>query len=233
MGGWVGTSRVNGKTAPAVAVAVGSRSMDRPLSGSFLAEIFAASLFPPIAMSSAPRFLVGALFLNITSGTSQVLQTTPLPLEVTIQAIRKHYQTVQTQLPQLRKITVDTNGTSTDGGEITAYFQGKQLVFATQQLYGETGQQQIDYLFSQQRVTFIVQRQQQYNAPYYVADFDVHKSRIYETRYYFSGGQLIRRLDAKGQLIPTTTPAYLPAQQQLLFEARQLQQLIRLSSGHQ
>ena len=184
-------------------------------------------------MFFASRLLTGALFLSTASNASQVLQTAQSPLEATIQAIRKRYQTVQAQLPQLRKITVNTNDDSTDGGEITAYFQDKQLVFATQQVYGETGQQRTDYLFSQQQVTFIFQRQQQYNAPHYSVDFDDSKSRVYEARYYFRGGQLVRWLNTNGQLVPTTVPAYLPTQKQLLFETQQLRQSIRLPSGHQ
>ena len=167
------------------------------------------------------------------SGVSQVPQTPTLRPEVTIQAIRRHYRAVQAQLPRLQKITVNTNDDSTDGGEITAYFQGKQLVFATQQVYGETGQQRTDYLFSQQWVAFIFQRQQQYNAPYYSAAFDARKTRIHEARYYFQAGQLIRWFDTDKQPVPPTTPAYSSRQQELLLEAQQLQRLVPPSRSQQ
>lgn len=102
----------------------------------------------------------------------------------------------------------DIEGESAEGGEVTYYYKNKRLEKVIARHYGEMGQILIEYYLLNGKLSFVFEKNYQYNRPlFYDAKamkenndteaFDFNKSEITETRNYFEGGSLLHIVDSQ------------------------------------
>lgn len=91
---------------------------------------------------------------------------------------------------------------STEGGEVTYYHLKNNLEKIRAKQYGETYQVLTEYYLLNGKLSFVYQKALKYNLPIYMNNpdenskevFDYKKSKIYESRYYFENGILIKQI---------------------------------------
>lgn len=136
--------------------------------------------------------------------------------------IRSVYADTNQNLPSY-KVTSYEVERSTEGGEVTLYFDHTQLKKIKEVHFGETGKAIFEYYFDNQGLVFIFKQIHHYNAPItqFEADedipaFDPNKSRIEENRYYFCQGKMIEWLDENKRPVPPNSKRYINKQNELL-----------------
>ncbi len=106
----------------------------------------------------------------------------------------------------IRKKSIE--GESAEGGEATYYYKNNRLEKIMARHYGETGQSLIEYYLLNGKLSFVFEKDYQYNRPlFYDAKvmkenndteaFDFEKSEITETRNYFEGGSLLHIVNSQ------------------------------------
>lgn len=99
-------------------------------------------------------------------------------------------------------------GESAEGGEATYYYKNKRLEKVIARHYGEMGQVLIEYYLLNGKLSFVFEKDYQYNRPLFydvkamkenndTEAFDFNKSEITETRNYFEGGALLHIVDSQ------------------------------------
>ena len=94
---------------------------------------------------------------------------------------------------------------STEGGEANFFYLDNNLEKITEIHYGETGQNLTEYYFSNNKLSFIFEKEMHYNRPItYIKEsnkdiedgiyFDINKSEITEVRSYFYDDKLIKQI---------------------------------------
>ena len=136
--------------------------------------------------------------------------------------IRAVYADTNQNLPSYKVTSYDVER-STEGGEVTLYFDHTQLKKIKEVHFGETGKAIFEYYFDDQGLVFIFEQIHDYNAPItqFEADedipaFDPNKSRIEENRYYFCQGKMIEWLDENKRPVTPNSKRYIDKQNELL-----------------
>ncbi|MGE8552809.1 MAG: hypothetical protein ACN6OB_02590 [Chryseobacterium jejuense] len=99
-------------------------------------------------------------------------------------------------------------GESAEGGEATYYYKNKRLEKVMARHYGEMGQVLIEYYLLNGKLSFVFEKDYEYNRPlFYDAKamkenndteaFDFEKSEITETRNYFESGSLLHIVNSQ------------------------------------
>lgn len=99
-------------------------------------------------------------------------------------------------------------GESAEGGEATYYYKNNRLEKIMARHYGETGQSLIEYYLLNGKLSFVFEKDYQYNRPLFydakamkenndMEAFDFEKSEITETRNYFEGGSLLHIVNSQ------------------------------------
>lgn len=126
---------------------------------------------------------------------------------------------------------------SGEGGELTAYWYGRQPDKMLVRRYGETYQALTEYYLLRGELSFVFEKVRHYNRPiYYGAKqarqnhddqaFDIHKSELEETRSYFSRGQLIHQI--RRPVVSPTDRLRRTEQQRLLADFTEMLRLGQL-----
>lgn len=101
--------------------------------------------------------------------------------------IRGHYSQINSGLKKYRKVKKDAVGFSLEGGEMTAYFSGKELKKISAVFYGEMHRTNVDYYFNEGKLIFIFQSRGNYNKP--MSGKIVSRE---EDRFYFNEDALVK-----------------------------------------
>jgi hypothetical protein len=107
-----------------------------------------------------------------------------------IKEIRKNVNEINTDSAAEKKVVVDLEGESAEGGELTKVYKGKYLCKGILTFYGETGKLNKEYYFSKGRLLFLYEQRYFYNAP--ITEKESKITNIEENRYYFDKGELIQ-----------------------------------------
>ena len=110
---------------------------------------------------------------------------------------------------------------STEGGEVTYYRWKNNLEKISAKQYGETYQVLTEYYLLSGKLSFVYQKALKYNLPIYMNNpdenskevFDYKKSKIYESRYYFENGILIKQISDEN-----STSEYLKERQEEILK---------------
>lgn len=128
----------------------------------------------------------------------------------TIKDIRVKYTDIRDNLDNYDTTMAEVWGESTEGGQVTGYYDQDNLKYMVVWLLGETGKREIEYYFDNGQLFFVLDTDFRYNRPIYwdekiakenndTETFDADKTVIKEDRYYFDNGQLIRWIKPNGQ----------------------------------
>ncbi|HEX8354941.1 MAG TPA: hypothetical protein VF611_18685 [Pyrinomonadaceae bacterium] len=110
-----------------------------------------------------------------------------------ISFIRERYAAINKNQAKYRAVKKELSGFSTEGGELTAYFDGPKIVKIAVTNYGETNSFFEEFYYSDEKLIFVYRKQEIYNEP-------MNKVvRTKENRFYFSDGELIRWVNENGK----------------------------------
>lgn len=119
-----------------------------------------------------------------------------------ILSIRRQYATINKSLKKYRVVKKELSGFSTEGGELTAYFDGPAIVKIAVVNNGETNSFFEEFYYLHEKLIFVYRRQEIYDAPL----SKVVKTK--EHRFYFADGQLIRWVDENGKQVAANNSEY-------------------------
>ena len=123
-------------------------------------------------------------------------------IEEKLKAIRQRYAEVERGLKQCRQVTRDLPGESSEGGELTGYFNASSLRKLAAQFYGESGKALEEYYFLDGHLFFLLRTESRYTKPL----SGVVKTKT-EERFYFAEGKLIQWLDSSKKAQPLNPEA--------------------------
>jgi hypothetical protein len=112
-----------------------------------------------------------------------------------ISSIRGRYAAVNKNLAKYKVVKKELSGFSTEGGELTAYFDGPQIVKITTTNNGETNSFFEEFYYSDEKLIFVYRKQEIYDEPM----SKVIKTK--ENRFYFGDGELIRWVNENGKQV--------------------------------
>jgi hypothetical protein len=117
-------------------------------------------------------------------------------------SITNHCNAVNARLVFFDKYSQDISDESTEGGEITFYFEGDVLCKIATRLFGESGQMVCEYYLRDSILCFMNECHIRYNRPFNYDEnqaresndiewFDFKKSLFRTNKYYFDSGKFI------------------------------------------
>ncbi|MBA3240662.1 MAG: hypothetical protein H0T60_05490 [Acidobacteria bacterium] len=111
-----------------------------------------------------------------------------------ISSIRRRYANINKSLAKYRVVKKELSGFSTEGGELTAYFDGPAIVKMAATYQGETGRSFEEFYYLNEKLIFVFRKQDTYDQP---LSGKVVRTRA--NRFYFSNDELVRWIneDAK------------------------------------
>ena len=119
-----------------------------------------------------------------------------------VDQIRSEYEYNQSVMKSYTKVDVVDNEESSEGGEISYYYDKQKLKVIVGKYYGETGNMSEEVYFHENYPMFIYKETYKYNTVMYDKKFDDKKTKIFKERYYFdSNKNLIKYIDQKGNEI--------------------------------
>ena len=124
------------------------------------------------------------------------------PQLLSVDQIRSEYENVQAAMKNYTKIDVADNDMSTEGGEISYYYDKQKLKVIIAKYYGETGKMNEEIYLYENYPMFVYKETYNYNTPMYDKKFDDKKTKVLKERYYFdSNKNLIKYIDPKDKEI--------------------------------
>lgn len=159
--------------------------------------------------------------------------------------LKKQLKPIQANFKRINSITKWTSikkknieGESAEGGEATFYFKNNRLEKVLARHYGETGQILIEYYLLNGHLSFVFEKDYQYNRPlFYDAKamkenndteaFDLKKSEITETRNYFEKGNLVHRVNSQDCGAPFSGDYMAEEEKRMTEDFRRLQKLLQ------
>jgi hypothetical protein len=115
--------------------------------------------------------------------------------EATIREIRKEYARINSDSLNWRTVYKDIMGASTEGGDMTNYYNGKDVEKTVTNFLGEMGRARTEYYFENGKLIFEFEIHKFYDRP-----MTGNVVRAEENRYYFHNQRLIRWIGPKGQI---------------------------------
>jgi hypothetical protein len=129
------------------------------------------------------------------------LKTWRAPIDTTnilVKEIRNEYHRINSNSSNLKIVSHDIEGQSTEGGELKKFYEGNILKKAILTFYGEMGMNFTEYYFKDGNLIFSYKVEKWYNKP-----MTMEGSKIYsvvENRYYFYNQKLIQWVNNKGKI---------------------------------
>ena len=111
------------------------------------------------------------------------------PQLLTVEQIRSEYENVQAAMKNYTKIDVADNDMSTEGGEISYYYDKQKLKVIIAKYYGETGKMNEEIYLYENYPMFVYKETYNYNTPMYDKKFDDKKTKVLKERYYFDSNK--------------------------------------------
>lgn len=147
------------------------------------------------------KLFVVALILSSVAGPLAAFA--PQETAKQIQSIRQSYAAINRKQALYRKVKRELSGFSTEGGELTAYFEGQNIVKMLAIYYGEMGRTQEEYYFREGKLIFVLGTEKRYNRP---LTGKVVSTKL--SRFYFDNDKLIRWIDPSGKLMAGDSAEY-------------------------
>ena len=119
-----------------------------------------------------------------------------------ISVIWRRYAAINQNLKKYRVVKKELSGFSTEGGELTAYFDGAAIVKIAVINNGETNSFFEEFYYLNEKLIFIYRKQEIYDEPM----SKVVKTK--ENRFYFTGGELIKWINENGKQIAANNSEY-------------------------
>lgn len=107
--------------------------------------------------------------------------------KASVASIRRRYASINKSLSKYRVVKKELSGFSTEGGELTAYFEGTAIVKIAAAYQGETGRAFEEFYYSNGKLIFVFRKEETYDRP-----LSGKVVRTRENRFYFSDGELIK-----------------------------------------
>lgn len=143
--------------------------------------------------------------LTVLSGWAKVAGATSVNSSQatdSISAIRQRYAAINKNLKKYRVVKKELSGFSTEGGELTAYFDGAAIVKIAVVNNGETNSFFEEFYYLNEKLIFVYRKQEIYNEPM----SKVVKTK--ENRFYFADGELIRWVNENGKHVAASNGEY-------------------------
>lgn len=128
--------------------------------------------------------------------------TTPQS-EHDIQSIRQSYAAINRKQARYRKVKKELSGFSTEGGALTAYFDGQTIMKMLATYYGEMGRTIEEFYYRDGQLIFVLRTELNYNRP---LSGKVVSRKL--NRFYFHDDKLIRWIDESGKTMPADAVEY-------------------------
>jgi hypothetical protein len=128
-----------------------------------------------------------------------------------IQSIRQQSAAINRGARRYRKVTKELSGFSLEGGEMTAYFKGPEIVKIVANHFGEMGRATEEYYYSQGKLIFVFRKDYRYSYP---MSGKVVATR--ENRFYFENDRLIRWVNEDGKTVDAVTDEFKQKQDEYL-----------------
>lgn len=119
-----------------------------------------------------------------------------------IPAIRQRYAVINKNLSKFKTVKKELSGFSTEGGELTAYLDGAEIVKIAVMNNGETNSFFEEFYYKQEKLIFVYRKQEIYDEPMQ----KVVKTK--ENRFYFNDGDLIRWVNENGKQVASGSSEY-------------------------
>ena len=132
-----------------------------------------------------------------------------------VAVIRERYATIDRGLSKYKTVKKELAGFSTEGGELTAYFEGPQIRKIVARFQGESGRALEEYYYWEDELQFVYRKEDSYKEP-----MSGKVARSVETRFYFEDGKLIRWLNSKGKPMRRGTAQFAEEQKKYLGFSR-------------
>ncbi len=139
-----------------------------------------------------------------------------------VAAIRQRYATINQNLSRYKAVRKELAGFSTEGGELTVYFEGAAIRKIAVKHQGETGRSFEEYYYLGDGFLFVYRKEDTYSEP---LSGKVVETR--ETRFYFEDGELVRWLDEKGKRVPRDDSEFAEQQEKYLSNSKDFQAAAR------
>lgn len=142
--------------------------------------------------------LVALVFLISTIAVFATPQT-----DNEIESIRQTYAATNRKLARYKRVKKELSGFSTEGGVLTAYFDGPQIVKIAVTFYGESGKSSEEYYYRDGKLIFVFRTESRYNRPL--------SGRVVATtanRFYFKDDKLIRWIDENGKQVSSSSTEF-------------------------
>ena len=123
--------------------------------------------------------------------------------ETEIQSIRQSYLAINRKQARYRKVKKELSGFSTEGGVLTAYFEGPAIVKMLAIFYGESGKGQEEFYYRNGKLIFVLRTESHYSRPL--------SGKVVSTkleRFYFHDDKLIRWINPSGKFMPSDSAEY-------------------------
>lgn len=119
-------------------------------------------------------------------------ETAQLDTSEVIINLRKWYSEINSCQVKYRKIVKALMGQSSEGGELTGYFENDSLKKIAAIYFGDMGKSITEYYFKNNKLFFVFTIDSLYDKLFYMEGYKI--STIEENRYYFFNDTLIRWL---------------------------------------
>ncbi|TRX60692.1 hypothetical protein FNH22_06510 [Fulvivirga sp. M361] len=140
--------------------------------------------------------------------------------------IRKLYKETQDNKSTYKKLTQDDFENSSEGGELTAFKDSKEVRLIKAKYYGHMGQSESEYYYLNNKICFIFRKDFSYNMPPTQPDYDDNKTTLKESRYYFWGGKMIRWITPDGKYMDTKSIEFVEKSAEQLEWASELLEMV-------
>jgi hypothetical protein len=128
--------------------------------------------------------------------------------------IRAEFAEIERGLPGYRRTTHELSNFSLEGGELQAFYDGRELRKLHVRHFGETGRVTEEFYFSNGRPIFIYTVHERYDQP-----LSGRVQARVEHRFYFDGDRLIRRVRTQSPALAEDLSQYDPELPTLLRNA--------------
>lgn len=149
--------------------------------------------------------IIIAVSLFVSSGWANVAGAAPATASQgkdSISSIRRRYAAINKNLTKYRVVKKELSGFSTEGGELTAYFDGPDVVKIAATFNGETNRWFEEFYYLNGKLMFVFRKQEVYDRPM----GKVVKTN--ENRFYFNNDELIRWVNEHGKEVAAGDSEY-------------------------
>jgi opacity protein-like surface antigen len=123
--------------------------------------------------------------------------------EKEIQSIRQTYAAINRNQARYRKVKKELSGFSAEGGVLTAYFDGPNIVKILATYYGEMGRTNEEFYYRDSKLIFVLRTELNYKRP---LSGKVVSTKL--NRFYFHDDKLIRWIDESGKLMASDSSEF-------------------------